>query len=74
MAGEDIFAALEAGNLLFTAEIITAAALAREESRGAHNRSDYPGQDDKKWLKHVCITNKGGNREISVIPVIAMKK
>jgi L-aspartate oxidase len=35
-------AELESGNLLDLGRLIVAAALAREESRGAHNRADYP--------------------------------
>ncbi len=33
-------------NMLTTAKLITAAALQRKESRGAHFRSDYPTQDE----------------------------
>jgi succinate dehydrogenase / fumarate reductase flavoprotein subunit len=34
------------------AEVITLGALKREESRGAHYRTDFPKRDDRKWMKH----------------------
>ncbi|MGH9869383.1 MAG: L-aspartate oxidase [Candidatus Polarisedimenticolia bacterium] len=37
---------LEAANMAAVAMLIARAALAREESRGAHHRSDHPGKDD----------------------------
>ena len=48
----DLIQALELQALLEVAEAIVAAALAREESRGAHYRSDFPRRDDANWLKH----------------------
>ena len=43
-------------NLLKIAELITLSALAREESRGAHCRSDYPLTDDYLWQKHIVLS------------------
>jgi succinate dehydrogenase/fumarate reductase flavoprotein subunit len=34
------------------AQVIAGSALLREESRGHHFRTDFPGQDDVNWLKH----------------------
>jgi L-aspartate oxidase len=47
--------AWEAANLQLAASLVVRAALAREESRGAHYRIDYPTHDDKKFLKHSVI-------------------
>jgi succinate dehydrogenase / fumarate reductase flavoprotein subunit len=48
----DLQEALELGHMLEYAEVIVAGALAREESRGAHARRDFPDRDDMNWLKH----------------------
>jgi L-aspartate oxidase len=45
----------EAANLQLAALLVARSALAREESRGAHYRIDYPGHDDKKFLKHSVV-------------------
>jgi len=38
-------------NMLILARVITLGALARNESRGAHYKPDYPERDDQNWLK-----------------------
>jgi succinate dehydrogenase / fumarate reductase flavoprotein subunit len=48
----DLMEALELGFMLDCAELVTAGALAREESRGGHYREDFPLRDDVNWLKH----------------------
>ena len=48
----ELTAALELDFMLEVADTITYSALAREESRGAHSRRDYPERDDAKFLKH----------------------
>jgi L-aspartate oxidase len=50
--------AYEAANLHVTALLVVRSALAREESRGTHYRTDYPGPDDRKFLKHGVIKGK----------------
>jgi succinate dehydrogenase / fumarate reductase flavoprotein subunit len=43
--------ARELENMLILARVITLGALARNESRGAHHRPDFPDRDDANWLK-----------------------
>jgi len=46
----------EAQNIHQAGLLVTRSALAREESRGAHYRIDYPSHNDAKFLKHSIIT------------------
>jgi len=43
--------ARELGNMLLLARVITLGALARNESRGAHYKPEFPERDDANWLK-----------------------
>ncbi|WP_019585429.1 succinate dehydrogenase flavoprotein subunit [Deinococcus apachensis] len=60
----ELMEALELGFMLDCAEAATASALNRRESRGAHDREDYPERDDTNWLKHTMAyqdLNNPGN-------------
>ncbi|MBW6517129.1 MAG: FAD-binding protein [ANME-2 cluster archaeon] len=48
----ELVEALELKNILDFSEVIVAGAIAREESRGAHSRTDFPMRDDEHWMKH----------------------
>lgn len=45
----------EAAYLHATALLVAKSAFAREESRGAHYRMEYPDHDDRKFLKHSVV-------------------
>jgi L-aspartate oxidase len=45
----------EALHIHTAALLVARSALAREESRGAHYRIDYPDHDDRKFLKHSTV-------------------
>jgi succinate dehydrogenase / fumarate reductase flavoprotein subunit len=53
-------AALDTPSLLITAEAVARAARVRQESRGAHTRLDYPGEQDD-WQKVNIVVRKGAN-------------
>jgi succinate dehydrogenase / fumarate reductase flavoprotein subunit len=59
--------ALELENLVEVALATVCSALAREESRGAHSRVDFPGRDDVRWLKHSLYSKDG--RKLDYKPV-----
>ena len=69
----DLIQAFELSCLVEIAETIVAGALAREESRGAHYRSDFPKRDDGKWLKHTRATKTPDGPQLSYAPVTITK-
>ena len=48
----ELTSALELDFMLDVAEAIVYSALERTESRGSHQRTDFPGRDDENFLKH----------------------
>jgi len=59
--------ALELENLMDIALATVCSAHARQESRGAHSRIDYPDRDDERWLKHSLFFKAG--RKLDYKPV-----
>jgi len=51
------------------ARVTAAGALARQESRGAHARDDFPNRDDEGWQKHTLATIKDGQVLLDYKPV-----
>jgi succinate dehydrogenase / fumarate reductase flavoprotein subunit len=51
--------ALELENLIEVAVASLTSADARKESRGAHDRSDFPDRDDDNWIKHTLWYKEG---------------
>jgi L-aspartate oxidase len=47
--------AYEARNINLAGLLVARSALAREESRGAHYRLDYPDHNDAKFLRHSVV-------------------
>lgn len=65
-----LFQALELGAMLDIGEAMAHAALARRESRGAHQRLDFPQRDDVQFLQHSIASYRGeAAPEISHKPV-----
>jgi succinate dehydrogenase / fumarate reductase flavoprotein subunit len=65
----DLMEAFELESLLGLAEAILVSAQARQESRGAHYREDFPERDDQRWLKHTLIQKTDAGPRISFKPV-----
>ncbi|MCC7022829.1 MAG: succinate dehydrogenase flavoprotein subunit [Thermomicrobiales bacterium] len=61
----DLMEAFELGAMLDCAEAVVEGALARQESRGAHYREDFPTRDDVNWLKHTMLRKTSGGLELT---------
>jgi len=65
----NLMQAIETGNMLDLAEVLLTAGIKREESRGAHARTDFPTRDDEKFLMHSMAYWTGGAPKIEYKPV-----
>jgi succinate dehydrogenase / fumarate reductase flavoprotein subunit len=69
----DLLNAWELGCLLDVALVTAVCALARQESRGAHAREDFPKRDDVNWMKHTLAWLENDNVRLDYKPVIVTK-
>ena len=66
----ELTAALELSFMLDVAEAMVQCALHRTESRGAHQRTDFPTRDDEKFLSHSLVyRNEDGTSRVEYLPV-----
>jgi fumarate reductase flavoprotein subunit len=70
----EFISALELGFMLDVAETIVQSALSRTESRGAHQRIDFPARDDEHFLAHSLVyRNADGSSRVEYQPVKIMR-
>ena len=66
----ELLEAWELGCLLDLAEATAVTAQARQESRGAYFREDFPERDDRNWLKHsLAWLERDGSIRLDYKPV-----
>jgi fumarate reductase flavoprotein subunit len=65
----ELTAALELESMLEISEALAHCALARTESRGSHQRTDYPQRDDQRFLKHSLAYRSDGDPRIEYLDV-----
>ncbi len=61
---------LNLDSMLTVSQLIVASAVARQESRGSHYRSDYPAADDAQYLRNVSVQRQGAGWRVWLEPVV----
>jgi fumarate reductase (CoM/CoB) subunit A len=61
--------AIEFPFLVEAARVVAASALFREESRGFHFRSDFPHEDNRRWLRHTLVKFEQGKSVMGSAPI-----
>ena len=68
-ANQSLVFTRQLGNMLELARLITKGALARNESRGAHYKPEFPNRDDANWLKTTVAKYTVNGPELFYEPV-----
>jgi len=73
LVGERLFKTLakllEVENLLIIGRLVTLAAMLRTETRGAHNREDYP-ELDESWSKNIVLQLENEQTTVKTKPIV----
>lgn len=66
----ELVSVLELANMLDVSHALAHSALERTESRGSHQRTDYPERNDEKFLKHSLVYRTGATPRVDYRDVI----
>jgi succinate dehydrogenase / fumarate reductase, flavoprotein subunit len=69
----ELLETIELGGMIDISETLVEGALARQESRGAHSREDFPKRDDPNWLKHTLAYQTPQGIQLKFKPVTITK-
>ena len=69
MYNHELLTFYELGALLDVAGAIVTAAQERQESRGVHQRSDFPATNDAEWQQHSLVTHGPDGPNLTTCPV-----
>ena len=70
---ENIVLTWQVKSSLVTCEAIIRSALMRQESRGAHYRSDFPNLDDERWKVNIYCRKEGKGAFTAVAKMVLFK-
>lgn len=71
---ENVINTWEVKSALVVCEAVLRSALMRQESRGAHYRSDFPERDDSKWEENIHCTRRGKEMVMFKLPVSKIRE
>ncbi len=69
----ELTAALELEFMIDASEAVAHSALMRTESRGSHQRTDYPQRDDERFLKHSLAYQTENDPRIEYLDVVVTR-
>ncbi len=69
----DLTSVIELESMLEAADCLVTSGLAREESRGAHTRLDFPERNDDVWMRHTMSLHDAGEVRLDYKPVTITK-